>query len=101
MAVSAGARLKTLRTLIGLSRDKFTELVGIENLRLITIENDRGRMSTDDLALVSEVFPEVIYWLLNGKPVTVETLEKSGNLYLQRLALTLKLEGKTELEGEK
>lgn len=103
MAISAGARLKSLRVLLGLPRERFCELVGIENMRLTTIENERGRMSTDDLLQVVTVFPEVLSWLVLGAPVDVEMLEKSENLHLKKLALSLRLAGKmalTEAEAD-
>lgn len=99
MADSAGARLKAFRIALGVPRDRFCDLTGIENMRLITIENLKSRMSTDDLRLVVDVFPEILNWLVTGAPIDIEVLEKSENLHLQRLALSLKLEGKTALDG--
>lgn len=98
MAISAGARLKIIREKLGLPREKFSELTGVGYLRLVTIENEKGRMSTDDLELVAKLFPELLHWLILGTAVKVETFEQSESLYLKKLALTLKLEGKDVLE---
>lgn len=101
MSDSAGTRLKTFRMALGFSRDKFCDMTGIENMRLITIENKKSRMSTDDLLLVVNIFPEVLEWLVKGTPLGIDTLEKSENLHLKMLALNLKVEGKNALtEGE-
>lgn len=100
MSDSAGARLKSFRVALGFPRDKFCDLTGIENMRLITIENKKSRMSTDDLRLVVDVFPEILNWLVTGRPVDIGVLEKSDNLHLQKLALSLKLEGKAALDWD-
>jgi len=101
MASTAGARLKLLRTELGLPRYEFSQLVKIENLRLITIENEKGRMSTDDLELVVRALPNTLEFLVLGTPIGIEALENSDNLHLKKLALNLKLQGKTMLSEVK
>ena len=90
MKLSPAKRIKVIRELMGFTRQKFGDSVGIDYLRLSTLENDRGRMSVDDLAAIDEVFPEFTRYLMHGKTLDLATLEKSENELIRNAATRVK-----------
>jgi len=80
-----------------LGRPDFAEMVGIRYIRLVTVENDRGRMSVEDLELIVRVFPELMYWLVLGDELDILALQKSKNEHIQRLADNLETHGLPEV----
>lgn len=82
---------------MGISRSDFAEILGIKYLRLVTIENDRGRMSVDDLEPVARLYPELLHWLVLSTPLDPSTLQKSTNKNIQLLADNLETHGLPEV----
>lgn len=97
MALTAGKRLQQARELMMLGRPDFSEMVGIRYIRLVTVENDRGRMSVEDLELIVRVFPELIYWVVVGEELDVTKLKNSKNEHIRRLADNLETHGLPEV----
>lgn len=87
---SHGTRLKIVRLLTGMGRDSFCQLVGIGVTRLTTIENNRGSMYVTDLETITSVFPEFTWWLISGKALSIEDLERSPNKYCNAAATTIR-----------
>lgn len=77
MKVTSAKRIKAVRELMGMTRQAFCDQVGIDYLRVSTLENDRARMSVDDLAAIDTAFPEFTPYLLHGKVLDVQQLGKS------------------------
>lgn len=88
-----GKRLKIARELMGINRNKFSKLTGIDYIRMVTIEEDRGRLGVDDVALVVAHFPELLHWLVLGTPIDVEQCAKSQNEHMRMLADNLETHG--------
>lgn len=97
MGLTAGKRLQIARELMGISRSDFAEILGIKYLRLVTVENDRGRMSVDDLEQVVRLYPELLNWLVLSTPLDVTTLQKSTNKHIQMMADNLETHGLPEV----
>lgn len=97
MELSPGKRLQTARELMGITRSDFAEIIGMRYLRLVTIENDRGRMAIDDLELVLKKFPELIHWLAVGQPLNAAELMSSKNPSIRFLADNLETHGLPEV----
>lgn len=97
MEMTPGKRLHTARELMGISRSDFAEMFGIRYLRLVTIENDRGRMSIDDLEPIARRFPELIHWLVLSEPLSAEKLHTSPNEHIRKLADNLETHGLPEV----
>lgn len=93
MELTPGKRLKVARELMGLNRSKFAKLTGIDYLRIVTIEEDRGRVAVDDVSLVLIHFPELLHWLVLGTPIDVEQCAKSQNEHMRMLADNLETHG--------
>lgn len=83
MKITPAKRVKAVRELVGLTRQKFGDLVGLDYLRMATLENDRGRMAVDDLSAIDNVFPELTMYLLHGKELNLTNLESSTNELLK------------------
>jgi hypothetical protein len=96
MGITPGKRLFQARELMGIGRSDFAHMTNIKYLRLVTIENDRGRMSIDDAALVLKLFPELMPWLVMGTPIDVKLCSKSKNEYIRTLADNLETHGYPE-----
>lgn len=96
MELKPGKRLKIARELMGLNRNQFSKLTGIDYLRIVTIEEDRGRMSVDDAALVVTLFPELLHWLVMGTALDYSVLSKSNNEHIRMLADNLETHGMPE-----
>jgi transcriptional regulator with XRE-family HTH domain len=97
MGQSPGKRLHQARELMGISRSEFADQLGFKYLRLVTIENDRGRMSVDDLAAIVRPYPELTNWLLLGEELNVGILAKSSNEHIRTLADNLESHGLPEV----
>ncbi len=82
---------------MGISRSDFAQLTNMKYLRLVTIENDRGRVAVDDVALVVSKFPELLEWLVIGTPIDIKTCAKSKNEYIRTLADNLETHGYPEV----
>jgi transcriptional regulator with XRE-family HTH domain len=98
MRFSAGKRLHLARELMGISRSDFAEMVSIKYLRLVTIENERGRMSVEDLTSIVLLFPELLSWLVLETPLTPVDLAKSDNKFIRVLADNLETHGMPEVK---
>jgi transcriptional regulator with XRE-family HTH domain len=97
MGVTPGKRLFQARELMGISRSDFAQLTSMKYLRLVTIENERGRMAVDDAELILTHFPELIWWLIMGRPLDAQALSKSGNKHIRLLADNLETHGLPEV----
>lgn len=97
MALTPGKRLQMARELMGISRSEFADSLGMRYLRLVTVENDRGRMSVDDLALIVTHYPELIWWLTTGNPLDPAELFVSKNDHIRLLADNLETHGWPEV----
>lgn len=82
--------MKAVRALLGITRESFSELVNIGYVRIATLENDRARMSVDDLASLDVVLPEFTSFLLSGKSLDVGVLESSGNELVRLAAMRIR-----------
>lgn len=98
MRFSAGKRLHLARELMGVSRSDFAEMIGIKYLRLVTIENERGRMSVEDLTSIVLLFPELLPWLVLETALNPVDLAKSDNQYIRALADNLETYGMPEVK---
>ncbi len=96
MTISSGKRFKIARELTGLNRTKFAKLTGIDYLRLVTVEEERGRLGVDDVAAVLAHFPELLHWLVLGTPIDVAVCAKSQNEHMRMLADNLETHGYPE-----
>lgn len=90
MQQTAAFRMKAVRALLGITRESFSELVNIGYVRIATLENDRARMSVDDLASLDAVLPEFTGYLLNGKTLDVAMLEQSSNEMVRSAAFRIR-----------
>ncbi len=93
MTRTPGKRLKIARELLGLSRPKFSRLTNIDYLRIVTIEEDRGRLGVDEVAVILEHFPELLHWLVLGTPIDMEACAMSKNEHMRMLADNLETHG--------
>ncbi|ABR81607.2 MULTISPECIES: helix-turn-helix domain-containing protein [Pseudomonas] len=59
----AGERMFGLRTLMGLNRPQFAEIVGMDPKRLENIESGQQRMHDQDFEKVCGTFPEFSDWI--------------------------------------
>lgn len=98
MELKPGRRLKIARELMGVNRNQFSKMTGIDYLRVVTIEEDRGRMSVDDLALIVKLFPELMNWLVLGETLDIETFAASKNEHMIMLADNLETHGMPEAD---
>lgn len=83
---SIAERLKFARQNMGLTREVFGGFVGLGYLRMSNIENDRGRITGDDLSAITRAFPELTDFLLHGTPLDPIRLGASENKYIKNLA---------------
>jgi transcriptional regulator with XRE-family HTH domain len=97
MELTPGKRLQAVRELMGFSRSDFAEMLGIRYLRLVTIENDRGRMAIDDLEPIARQYPELLHWLVLSEPLDATQLQNSSNKAIQKLADNLETHGLPEV----
>jgi len=97
MGLTPGKRLQAARELMGISRSDFAAMFGIRYLRLVTIENDRGRMSIDDLEPIARRYPELIHWLVLSEPLSADKLIASENQDIRKLADNLETHGLPEV----
>lgn len=79
MKISAAKRIKAVRELLGITRQGLCDLVGLDYLRVSTLENDRARMSVEELASLIKVFPEFTNYMIFGEALEVQLLENSKN----------------------
>lgn len=93
MDLSPGRRFKIARELMGLNRNKFSKLTGVDYLRIVTVEEERGRVAIDDVAAVLAHFPELLHWLVLGTPIDVEVCAKSESEHMRLLADNLETHG--------
>lgn len=90
MAVSAAMRMKALRELMALTREAFCELIHLPYTRVANLENDRARLSVEDLAAVLRVFPQFNHYLIFGDSLDVSALEDSDDARCQSVAFRIK-----------
>ena len=90
MQTTPAQRIKVTRDLLGITRENFSELVNIGYVRIATLENDRARMSVDDLAALDLVLPEFTDYLLHGKRLDVAQMEKSSNELVRYAAMRVR-----------
>ena len=77
MEFRAGERLKVVRDLMGVTRQDFADMLGIDFIRLRNVEQLRARMSEDEFAVIGEQFPELMPWLVYEGPVDLQALKDS------------------------
>ena len=99
MEFTPGKRFKIARELMEFSRTKFSKLTGIDYVRLITIEEERGRLGVDDVAAVLAHFPELLHWLVLGTPIDINAFSQSENERIRMLADNLETHGYPEVDG--
>jgi transcriptional regulator with XRE-family HTH domain len=97
MELTPGKRLQAARELMGISRSDFAALLNMKYLRLVTIENDRGRMAIDDLEPIARRYPELLHWLVLSEPLDAAQLQNSSNQDIQKLADNLETHGLPEV----
>lgn len=90
--MTPGKRLQNMRKLMGLTREEFAELVEIKYDRLGNLENEKVRMSVDDLEQIVPHFPEFREWLAYEGEIDIYSLQKSQKDAC-RLAATLLIDG--------
>jgi len=97
MKLRAGQRLKGLRELMGLTREEFGEIVGIDWVRMKNIEQQKVRMAEDEFAKIGAMFPEVMPWLTYEGYIDVDDLKNSQENLCRLIAA--KIEAKQIPEG--
>ena len=98
MDLTPGKRLKIARELMGLKRNHFSKITDMDYLRVVTIEEDRGRMAVDDLSMIVAHFPELMNWLIMGTPLDVEACSNSKSEHIRMLADNLETHGMPEVD---
>ncbi|PAU64069.1 hypothetical protein BZL41_10655 [Pseudomonas sp. PIC25] len=96
---SAGERMRGLRELAGLSRRKFSMVVGIKPKRLENIENGWQRMHDEDFQKVCSVFPEFSRWISYEGPLDPKPMELKVADSAQKAAVYLVNRNPELLEG--
>lgn len=86
MEVSAAMRMKALRELVAMTREAFCDAVSMSYTRVANLENERARLSVEDLAALLRVFPEFDRYLIFGDILDVSALAQSKNEKCQEAA---------------
>ncbi|WP_377516962.1 hypothetical protein [Microbulbifer taiwanensis] len=69
--------MKAVRELMGLTRNEFGELVGIDWVRLRNVEQLNAKMGEDEFAKIGQMFPELMPWLTYEGDIVMEDLKSS------------------------
>lgn len=86
MKLKAAERLKGLRELMGLTRQEFADLVGIETSRIRNIELQRSKIHEEDFAAIGKTLPTLLPWLIYEADITLDELRESENRWLRLIA---------------
>lgn len=86
MKLRAGQRLKAIRELMGMTRDEFCELVGVEWVRLRNVEQLNAKMAEDEFAKIGRMFPELMPWLTYEGDIVVDDLRNSQEKFCRLVA---------------
>src|SRR4051794_24741952 len=90
MGISPAKRMKAVRDLVALTREAFCDVVGMPYTRVANLENDRARLSVEDLAELITVFPEFTTYLIFGNSLDVDGLANSENELVKAAAFRIK-----------
>lgn len=86
MKLKAGDRFKGLRELMGMTREEFAEVIGIDAPRIKNIELHRRKPNEDDFAAIGKTLPELLPWLVYEADISLDGLLQSESKWLRLIA---------------
>lgn len=79
MEYKTGERLQLIREIIGLTREEFSEILGIDQIRLKNMEQTKCRVAEDEFEKIGLHFPQLLPWLAYEGDITMESLKESDD----------------------
>lgn len=79
--MTAADRLKQLRELMGLQREDFAKLLGMEFSRYKNLELKRGRINEEEFAAIGAVLPDFLHWIICAGDLEWEALQSSQSVW--------------------
>lgn len=70
-------QIKGLRALVGMTRESFAKVTGIELNRIINLEKKNSRMFAEDVIKIAKKFPPFLGWMILDEDISMEVLKKS------------------------
>lgn len=99
MKHTAGARIRDVREMMGLTRQQFAELLKLDPTHIRNVELERSKLNQDDFAAIGQTLPELLPWLTYEADVSLEDLMQSQNKWLRLIAVRVETMDALESNG--
>lgn len=91
MKFKAGERVRIVREILGLTREEFAHILGIDWVRLKSVEILTARVSEVEYEPLGETVPALIPFLIYEAKISLKALEQSDSTYCQVAASNIKI----------